>query len=156
VECPPRGRRPPRSPDRAPLTGYWIKSLEEIPLVPEDEPGDPLWYPLQHHFGFTAFGINVYTAPEADGALIGDHDEAESEQEELYLVTAGSARFTIDGREAVVPAGAVVAITDPAVRRTAVAAEPGTTVVVVGGRRAPGFDSSWQPQHFESVPTVQK
>ena len=74
-----------------------MKRLDEVPLVPEDEPGDPLWYPLQHHFGLTAFGVNVYTAPEAEGSLIGEHDEAESEQEELYLVTAGSARFTIDG-----------------------------------------------------------
>jgi quercetin dioxygenase-like cupin family protein len=136
------------------VPGSWVKRVDEIPLVPEDDPGDPLWHPLQHHFGFTAFGVNVYTAPEAEGSLIGDHDEAESEQEELYLVTAGSARFTIDGREMLVAAGSVVAITDPAVRRTAVAAEPGTTVVVVGGRRTPGFQSSWQPEHFESVRTV--
>lgn len=132
-----------------------MKRLDEIPLVPEDEPGDPLWYPLQHHFGFTAFGVNVYTAPDSGGSLIGDHDEAGSEQEELYLVTAGSARFTIDGRETVVPAGSVVAITDPAVRRTAVAAQAGTTVVVVGGRRAPQFRSSWQDEHFEDVPTAE-
>ena len=46
------------------MPGYWVKRLDEIPLVSEDEPGDPLWYPLQHHFGFTAFGVNVYTAPE--------------------------------------------------------------------------------------------
>ena len=137
------------------MSGYWVKRLDEVPLVPEDEPGDPLWYPLQHHFGFTAFGVNVYTAPEAEGSLIGDHDEAESEQEELYLVTAGSARFTIAGKETVVPSGSVVAITDPAVRRKAVAVEPGTTVVVVGGRRAPGFDSSWQGEHFEGVLTAE-
>ena len=136
------------------MTGHWVKRLDEVPLVPEDELGDPLWYPLQHHFGFTAFGVNVYTAPEAEGALIGDHDEAESEQEELYLVTAGSARFTIDGQETVVPAGSVVAITDPGVRRTAVAAEPDTTLVVVGGRRAEQFESSWQPGHFEDVATA--
>ncbi len=135
--------------------GYWVKHLDEIPFVPEEERGDPLWYPLQHHFGFTAFGVNVYTAPEAEGSLIGDHDESGSEQEELYLVTAGRARFTIDGREALVPSGSVVAITDPAIRRAAVAAEPGTTVVVIGGPRRPGFDSSWQPEHFENVPTIQ-
>ena len=70
--------------------------LDEVPRIPEEEPGDPIWYPLQHYFGFTAFGINVYTAPEAGGALIAEHDEAESVQEELYLVTEGAARFTID------------------------------------------------------------
>jgi len=136
------------------MVGYWVKRLDEIPLVPEEEPGDPLWYPLQHHFGFTAFGANVYTAPEAEGALIGDHDEADSEQEELYLVTAGSARFTIDGQEQLAAAGTAVAITNPAIRRSAVAAEPGTTLVVVGGRRAPAFESSWQAQHFTDVPTA--
>lgn len=137
------------------MPGYWVKRLDEVPLVPEDEPGDPLWYPLQHHFGFTAFGVNVYTAPEVEGSLIADHDEAESEQEELYLVTEGSARFTINGEETVVPAGSVVAITDPGVRRTAAADEPGTTLVVIGGRRAPRFNSSWQPEHFESVPRAE-
>jgi quercetin dioxygenase-like cupin family protein len=137
------------------MPGHWVKRLDEIPLVPEDDPGDPLWYPLQHHFGFTAFGVNVYTAPEAGGSLIGDHDEADSEQEELYLVMAGSARFTIDGDEMVVPAGSVVAITDPGIRRTAVAAEASTTLAVVGGRRAPQFESSWQAEHFTSVPTAE-
>ena len=136
------------------MAGYWVKRLDEIPLVPEEEPGEPLWYPLQHHFGFTAFGVNVYVAPEAEGSLIGDHDEADSEQEELYLVTAGSARFTIDGQEQLAAAGTVVAIIDPAVRRSAVAAEPGTTLVVVGGRRAPSFESSWHTQHFTDVPTA--
>ena len=136
------------------MAGHWVKRLDEIPLVPEEEPGDPLWYPLQHHFGFTAFGANVYTAPEAEGSLIGDHDEADSEQEELYLVTAGSARFTIDGQDELAAAGTVVAITDPAVRRSAIAAEPGTTLVVVGGRRAPAFESSWHGQHFTDVPTA--
>jgi quercetin dioxygenase-like cupin family protein len=136
------------------MAGHWVKRLDEIPLVPEEEPGDPLWHPLQHHFGFTAFGANVYIAPEAEGSLIGDHDEADSEQEELYLVTAGSARFTVDGREQLAAAGTVVAIIDPAVRRSAVAAEPGTTLVVVGSRRAPAFESSWHTQHFTDVPTA--
>jgi quercetin dioxygenase-like cupin family protein len=136
------------------VAGHWVKRLDEIPLVPGEDPDDPLWYPLQHHFGFTAFGANVYIAPEPGGSLIGDHDEAGSDQEELYLVTAGSARFTIGGQETVVPVGSVVAITDPAVRRSAVAAEPGTTLVVVGGRRASEFHSSWQPEHFANVRTV--
>ena len=135
-------------------SGHWVKRLDELPLVPEDEPGDPLWLPIQHYFGLSAFGVNVYTAPEADGALIGEHDERESEQEELYLVTAGSARFTLDGVETVVPAGSVVVVTDPGVRRRAVSAEPGTTLLVIGGRRADSFESSWQPGHFADVPTV--
>lgn len=130
---------------------YWVKRLDEVPRVPSEE-GDAVWYPLQHYFGFTAFGLNVYAAPEAGGALIGDHDEAASEQEELYLVTEGAARFTIDGEDHVVSSVGIVAVPDSTVRRSAVAHEAGTTVVVVGGRHAEGFDSSWQPHHFEGVP----
>ena len=133
---------------------YWVKRLDEVPHVPSDE-GDPIWFPLQHFFGFTAFGVNVYTAPEAGGALIGDHDEAESEQEELYLVTEGAARFTIAGEEHVVSSVGIVAVPDATVRRSAVAEEPETTVVVIGGRRTERFDSSWQPHHFESVPRAE-
>ena len=131
---------------------YWVRRLDEVPRVPPEEAGDPLWWPLQHYFGFTAFGINVYTAPEAGGALIGEHDEAGSEQEELYIVTEGAARFTLDGEEHLVSALGVVAVPDPATRRKAVAEEPGTTVIAVGGHKAEGFSSSWQPQHFEDVP----
>jgi hypothetical protein len=134
------------------VSKYWVKRLDEVPRVPEEEPGDPAWYPLQHYFGLTAFGVNVYTAPDAGGALVADHDESESEQEELYLVTEGAARFTIDGEEHVVPSVGIVAVPDSTVRRRAVAEEPRTTVVVVGGRRAASFDSSWQPEHFEGVP----
>jgi len=134
------------------LNKYWVKRLDEVPRVPDEEAGDPVWYPLQHYFGFTAFGVNVYTASEAGGALIGDHDEAGSEQEELYLVTEGAARFTIDGEDHLVSSVGIVAVPDPGVQRRAVAEEAGTTVIVVGGRRAPRFESSWQAQHFEGVP----
>lgn len=134
------------------MARYWVRRLDEVPRVPEDDPGDPVWHPLQHYFGLTAFGVNVYTAPEAGGSLVGDHDESESGQEELYLVTAGAARFTIDREEHVVPSVGIVAVPDPAVQRSAIAEEPGTTVVVVGGRRAGRFESSWQPEHFEGVP----
>jgi len=133
------------------VSKYWVKRRDEVPRVPGEEAGDPVWYPLQHYFGFTAFGVNVYSAAEAGGALIGDHDEADSEQEELYLVTEGAARFTIDGEEHLVDAVGIVAVPDPTVRRSAVAEEAGTTVIVVGGRRASRFDSSWRAEHFEGV-----
>ena len=137
------------------MPGHWVKRLDEIPLVPEDEPGDPLWYPLQHHFGFTAFGVNVYTVARG-GRLAHRRPRRGRQRAGGALPGDGRERaFTIDGEETVVPAGSVVAITDPRVRRAAVAAEPGTTLAVVGGRRAPQFESSWQAEHFTSVPTAE-
>jgi hypothetical protein len=132
---------------------FAVRQLDEVAQI-APQPDEPDWYPLQHHFGLTAFGANVYVAREDGADLIADHDEAGSDQEELYLVTAGAAVFTIDGDEFDAPAVTVVAVPDPAVRRSARAKVTGTTVVVVGGERQAEFRSSWQSHHFENVPQL--
>src|SRR5215218_1952093 len=48
--------------------------------------------PVREHLGIRAFGVNAYT-PGEDGTLIGEHDEAGSAQEELYVVLDGGATF---------------------------------------------------------------
>jgi hypothetical protein len=132
------------------VAGYWVKQLDEVPLVPTDDPADLDWYPLQHHFGLSAFGANVFGG-DAGIVLVAEHDETESGQEELYVVLAGVVRFTFAGEETdVLPTG-VVAVTDPAVRRSAMSAASGTLLVAVGG--SPGsFRTTWRAQHFERVP----
>ncbi len=130
---------------------YWVKRLDEVPLVPTDDPGDFDWYPLQHHFGLTAFGANAFGG-DAGTQLVAEHDERESGQEELYVVVRGTARFTIDGRAFDAPAVSVAAIPDPVVTRSAVASEDGTIVLAVGGPARSGFASSWNPANFEQVP----
>lgn len=132
-----------------------IARITDIPRVADLDAGDPDWHPIQHYFRLTAFGINAYVAREAGQELIGDHDEAGSDQEEVYVVTAGRARFTIDGAEHDVDAGCVVALADPATKRAAVGLEPGTTILAVGGAKQESFASSWQPRHFEGVPQVE-
>jgi hypothetical protein len=132
--------------------GWWVRRLEDVPRIPPEEPNDPDWYPLQHHFGLTAFGANAYVAPSVGDLLVGEHDESSSEQEEIYVVTTGRARFTLAGEEHDAAAVSVVAVRDPAVRRSAVALEAGTTVLAIGGKRDPTFRSSWQAHHFEGVP----
>jgi hypothetical protein len=118
------------------------------------EPDAPDWYPLQHHFGLTAFGANVYVASSAGDELLGDHDELASDQEELYLVTAGEAGFVIDGEHFDAPAVTAVAIPEPAVQRGATAKVAGTTIVAIGGERQTEFRTSWQRRHFENVPRL--
>jgi hypothetical protein len=131
--------------------GWFAGRLDDIPQPPKDEPGDPDWHPLQHHFGLTAFGANVYVGREPGDELLGEHDEVGSGQEELYVVLAGRASFTLDGAEVDAPARTVVAVPAPAVRRSAVAVEPATTVLALGGERRDAFQSSWDARHFESV-----
>jgi hypothetical protein len=133
--------------------GYWAKRLDEIPRVPTEDPDDFDWYPLQHHFGLSAFGVNAFGG-DAGISLVAEHDETESAQEELYVVVKGCARFTLDGEEHDAAAVTVVAIPDPAVKRSAVAAEDGTIVLAIGARAGSGFATTWRPAHFENVPTV--
>ena len=82
------------------------------------------------------------------------HDEHGSGQEELYVVLAGSVDFTLDGELVTAAALSVVAVRDPAVRRAAVAASPGATLLALGGAPREHFRSTWRPEHFESVPRV--
>jgi len=131
----------------------WVaKPLRDVPVVEKETAGDPEWFPVQHHFDLTAFGVNVYVASAAGDNLLERHDETESKQEELYLVTAGAARFELDGEEVRAEAPFVVAVKDAAVVREARALEAGTTVVALGGASRERFESSWQSHHFEDVP----
>jgi tetratricopeptide (TPR) repeat protein len=91
---------------------------------------------LRRPLGVTAFGVNAYWAEKPGDELIEKHDElgaGAGHHEELYVVIGGSARFTVAGEEFDAPARTVVFIRDPAVRRGAVATEPNTTALAVGG-----------------------
>jgi hypothetical protein len=50
-------------------------------------------------------------------------------------VIAGRATFTLDGEEVDAPTGTIVHLPEPALKRSAVALEPGTTVLAVGQAR---------------------
>ena len=84
--------------------------------------------PVREHLGISAFGINAYT-PGRDGTLIGDHDEAGSGQEELYIVLEGNATFEVDGETVDAPAGTFVLV-PPGSRRKATG---DGTVLAIGG-----------------------
>lgn len=104
------------------------------------------WSPLRRHLDVQAFGVNAWTAHEADARIIREHDEEPSGHEELYLVVAGHATFTVEGEEIDAPAGTLVYVRDPAATRGAVAREPETTVVALGGR--PG--AAYEPRAWET------
>jgi hypothetical protein len=84
--------------------------------------------PVRERLGIRAFGINAYT-PGVDGSLIGEHDEAGSGQEELYIVLDGNATFEVDGDTVDAPAGTFVFVRPEARRK----ATGDGTVLAVGG-----------------------
>jgi hypothetical protein len=101
------------------------------------------WVPIRRSMGVTAFGVNGWIAAEAGKVLIGEHDEVRTRHEELYLVTAGEATFTVDDTTIDAPAGTLVFIRDAASRRSATARVAGTTIISVGA--TPGEAFAAQP-----------
>jgi tetratricopeptide (TPR) repeat protein len=83
-----------------------------------------------------SFGINAYGTTVADVPVIREHDESSpwsAGHEELYVVVAGHATFTVDGEEIDAPAGTFVFVRDRNAKRGARALEAGTRVIAVGG-----------------------
>ena len=83
--------------------------------------------------GVESFGANAYEAHEGE-LLVAPHDElAEGEQnEELYLVVEGRARFVCDGETVELGPGELL-YARPGVRRESVALETPTMLFIVGG-----------------------
>jgi hypothetical protein len=104
------------------------------------------WSPIRRALGVSAFGINAWTGQERGATIISEHDEQPTGHEELYVVVAGRATFTVGGEEVDAPVGTIVFVRDPAATRGAVAAEAGTTVLAVGGR--PG--EAYRPRSWET------
>ena len=131
--------------------GFETARLDEL----ERFQGDLVTIPIRIPLGISAFGVNAYAAKEAGGHLIEDHDElgaGAGRHEELYVVLAGHARFSVDGEEVDARTGTLVFVRDPAVRRSAVAVEPDTTVLVVGATAGQAFEPSPWESWLEALP----
>ena len=126
------------------MSGYAVAHLDEIDEISD---GRCLSRPVRHHFGITSFGVNTWTGRESGDRIINEHDEAD-ENEELYLVQYGRARFELDGEQVDAPAGTFV-FAKPGVKRTAFAEERGTTIIAVGGTPGQTYEPDgwevWQP-----------
>ena len=124
--------------------GWETVRLDEIEPIPVVE-GRLLWRPVRRTLDVGAFGINSYVAPEAGDDVVEEHTERSLGHEEVYLVLSGRATFTLDGESLDAPAGTLVFLRDPAVKRHARAEEPGTTVLAVGGPRGRAYKPSpWE------------
>lgn len=106
------------------------------------------WAPIRRDLGVASFGINSWTAAQAGAEVIVEHDElgpGAQRHEELYLVVAGRATFTVDGRTVDAPQGTIVFVHDPGAKRKAVAEEAGTTILTVGARPGAAYEpSAWE------------
>ena len=122
------------------MSKYAVAKLDEIDEITD---GREPWRPVRHHFGIRSFGVNAWTARDVGDRIINEHDE-EGEDEELYVVQAGRARFELDGESVDAPTGTYVFV-EHGVRRTAFAEKPETTLLAIGA--SPG--KAYQPSGWE-------
>ena len=124
---------------------YRVSRLDEIDSLNG-------WLPLRRRLGITAFGVNAWR-PQDDGrTIIGEHDEATTGHEELYVVIEGHATFTVDGDEIDAPAGTFVFVRDPALKRAATALEPQTTILTAGGKPGEAYAPLAWEENSEILP----
>lgn len=120
-----------------------IDDVEPIPVVN----GTLLWKPLRRTLDVGAFGINAYVAPSAGDDVVEAHTESTLRHEEVYVVLSGRATFTLGEETLDAPAGTVVFVRDPLLKRHARAEERNTHVLAIGGPR----DEAYEPSPWEDV-----
>jgi mannose-6-phosphate isomerase-like protein (cupin superfamily) len=125
---------------------YTVAKLEDVPSISRHE--NRRRFEVRDHLGIGAFGVNAYRVDAAEVRVIGEHDEtgpASGEHEELYVVLAGRATFTVAEEEVDAPAGTLVFVR-PGTKRGAIGQEPGTTVLVIGAGRGKAYaPPPWEP-----------
>jgi hypothetical protein len=117
--------------------GFKAVALDEVEGVPW-RGSELVWHPLRAALGARIVGMAAFTADRAGQEVVEGHTETDDGRghEEVYVVLRGRATFTLDGEELDAPAGTFVLV-QPATHRRAVAAEPDTAVLALGG--APDF-----------------
>jgi tetratricopeptide (TPR) repeat protein len=114
-------------------TAFSTLAIEEAALAKEE--GERQLVRLRSELGIDAFGVRAIRAAAAGTEIIQEHDETgpgADRHQELYVVLAGHAVFTVAGEEVDAPHGTAVFVREPEARRGAVAKEDGTIIVAVG------------------------
>jgi hypothetical protein len=108
--------------------GYSMVTLDEIERA---GPGGAVKF-VRRQLGVEAFGINWFDLPpNVEGR---EHNEAESQQEEVNVCLRGSGVYRIEGEEVPVRAGSIFRF-DPDTTRQPVSGPEGLTFIAVGARR---------------------
>ncbi len=132
---------------------YSVARLDELDRVPVMEGLE--WRPIRRRLGIQAFGVNAYTSGKVGDWIVEEHTEGSLRHEEVYLVLRGHATFTVGDETIEAPAGTLVFISDPDLKRKAVADEKETTVLAVGARPGEAFKPSpweWFFQAYQQPP----
>jgi mannose-6-phosphate isomerase-like protein (cupin superfamily) len=114
--------------------GYDVVDVHELP---GEGPGGMV-RKLRRALGAKAFGFNYFTIPP--GAEGREHDHAEENMEEVYVVVRGSGVMRVDGEDVELRPGRFLRV-DPASTRMPIAGDDGLEFVTFG---AP-LDGKYEP-----------
>lgn len=95
------------------MANYTIKHRDEFERM--EGSGESTWMLARKALGTSCFGYNLVEI--GPGGQIPEHDEAQSEQVELYVILEGEATMRLDGEDHPAPAGTFASI-EPAATRT--------------------------------------
>jgi quercetin dioxygenase-like cupin family protein len=108
--------------------GYSMVHVEEIE---GSGPGGAVHF-VRRELGVEAFGINWFEIPP--GLEGREHNEQESEQEEVNVIVRGSGVYRVEGEDIPVREGTFLRF-DPGTTRMPIAGPEGMTMIAVGARR---------------------
>jgi uncharacterized cupin superfamily protein len=94
------------------------------------------WAALNAPLGVHAYGVNLREASPGEPVELA-HDEADTAQQEIFVVISGRARFTVGDETFDAGPGTAVGVGDPSLTRAHEALEPGTRVLCIGARPSP-------------------
>jgi tetratricopeptide (TPR) repeat protein len=134
---------------------YEVTRLDDLDRIPVGETGLE-WRPIRRRCGLEAFGINAYSSVHAGGEVVEEHTEEQLQHQEVYVVVRGHATFHLDGDDVDAPAGTLVILRDPSVRRGATAVDEDTLVLAVGGKPGEAFRPSAWESYFSAAPLAKE
>jgi tetratricopeptide (TPR) repeat protein len=113
-----------------------------------------VWRPVRRRFGIKAFGVNAYT-PGATKQVVETHTENQLEHREIYLVVRGRVKFAVGDDEHELRQGQLIYVSDPSLRRGAIALTDDAAVIALGGKPGEAFEvSAWEAM-FVAAPAAQ-
>jgi quercetin dioxygenase-like cupin family protein len=106
-------------------------SMVNVHELDGEGPGGAVRF-VRRQLGVEAFGINWFElAPYTEGR---EHNESDSQMEEVNVIIRGSGTYRVDGEDIPVNEGTFMRF-DPETTRMPIAGPDGLTMIAVGARR---------------------
>jgi quercetin dioxygenase-like cupin family protein len=106
-------------------------SIVHVDEIEPAGPGGAVRF-VRRELGAEAFGVNWFEIPPNMAGR--EHDESESDQEEVNVIVAGSGWYRIEGEQIPVRVGTFLRF-DPGTTRCPIAGPDGMTMIAIGARR---------------------